>query len=597
MKLIFYNNRNMKKTKKLITSLSSLALTPTAVAPIITSCSSNDSGIDDSTVKQIKDETVQQFKDLTVAAPHYSNIGEKGDGHNQKAIKAYYKGLVEGMGLTWVEQDDGEGYEGNAYFDIPASNNGKDMKPIILQGHMDMVYKNVDTSKDKHDVKIELVDETINGERVIHSKDYKTTIGADDGIGIATMLALAKNKDKFKHGLIRCLFTTDEEPGLIGAEHIPHGKDDTDNWFLLDPKNKNSQRIEYLLNLDNEDLKTLVVASMGGSNNNVSLNLTNGETTYVTKSTLYPNVKYFTFAATGFQGGHTGSDYSKGRTNPFTILVDAIDVVRSNEDMYKTFHLVDISSPNDSVSNAIPTGGSITFGVEVNSEKTKEKIETEIRNLQTYEEEVIKNKYPGETSAKLDFKYLENDKPDNILQTTDSNHIFDFIDHLACGIFIPESVAGYYTTSNYAPVTLKINESGSTMDFFISIYARSYNKEILNYLKFTIEDNIGRYYLPYGEENIKYDEVAYYDPWYPEPGTNKMEDVVTNAYKQIGISNPEKTLIAGGLELSWWYAYNDGMHLGTIGPELSDPHDVKESVKVDSIDKVIKMTVYCINNI
>ncbi|MCF0117869.1 MAG: hypothetical protein HUJ61_07495 [Bacilli bacterium] len=117
------------------------------------------------------------------------------------------------------------------YFDIPASKDGQDIKPIILQGHIDMVYDNVDKQVDKHNVKIDLVDETINGERVIHSKDYKTSIGADDGISVSLMLVLAKHRDEFKHGLIRCVLTTDEEPGLIGAEQIPASDDTVTNDY------------------------------------------------------------------------------------------------------------------------------------------------------------------------------------------------------------------------------------------------------------------------------------------------------------------------------------------------------------------------------
>ena len=79
-----------------------------------------------------------------------------------------------------------------------------------------------------------------------------TNIGADDGIGIAIILAIAKTRDAFKHGPIRCLFTTDEEQGLIGASHIP------DEWFKY-----NGEQIQYLINLDSEVLNKPTVATIG----------------------------------------------------------------------------------------------------------------------------------------------------------------------------------------------------------------------------------------------------------------------------------------------------------------------------------------------
>ena len=110
-------------------------------------------------------------------------------------------------------------------FDIPASNDGKNIPTVILQCHVDMVCVSVD-DKVNEDFEIVLEEsKAADGKPIIHSKDNKTTIGADNGVGIATLFALAKNRDKFKHGKIRCILTTDEENGFYGASQVPTGKE------------------------------------------------------------------------------------------------------------------------------------------------------------------------------------------------------------------------------------------------------------------------------------------------------------------------------------------------------------------------------------
>ena len=82
----------MKKFKKILVATSSLSLLAATATPVITSCSSN-SGfqVDENFVKDLKNETISQFMALTPAAPHYSNVGDPGDGQNLKAIKQYYE--------------------------------------------------------------------------------------------------------------------------------------------------------------------------------------------------------------------------------------------------------------------------------------------------------------------------------------------------------------------------------------------------------------------------------------------------------------------------------------------------------------------------
>lgn len=109
---------------------------------------------------------------------------------------------------------------GCIYIDIPATAGKENFKNIIIQGHMDMVINAKEDYKefDPKTTPIELEYNEDTGE--IHSKDYKTNIGADDGQGLGLCLAIAKHQNEFEHGPIRLLFTYDEETTFAGAKAL-----------------------------------------------------------------------------------------------------------------------------------------------------------------------------------------------------------------------------------------------------------------------------------------------------------------------------------------------------------------------------------------
>ena len=131
---------------------------------------------------------------------------------------------------------------GNIIMTIPATKGMEDRKMIALQAHMDMVCeKNGDKV---HDFEKDPIEAVIKGEWV-HANG--TTLGADDGIGVAAALAVITDP-KVKHGPLECIFTVDEETGLTGAE-------------ALDPKHMKSR---ILLNLDSEDEGEIFIGCAGG---------------------------------------------------------------------------------------------------------------------------------------------------------------------------------------------------------------------------------------------------------------------------------------------------------------------------------------------
>ncbi len=179
---------------------------------------------------------------------------------------------------------------GNVLITKPATEGCEQLKSVVLQSHVDMVCEK--NSSVKHDFEKDPIVPLIEGEWV---KATGTTLGADDGIGVAAQLALLASND-IKHGHIECLFTVDEETGLTGAFNLE------DNFF--------SSKI--LLNLDSEDDGELFIGCAGGVDT---------VATFEIKEEEAPQ-KYFAFKVevSGLAGGHSGDDIHKGLGNANKIL-------------------------------------------------------------------------------------------------------------------------------------------------------------------------------------------------------------------------------------------------------------------------------------
>lgn len=244
---------------------------------------------------------------------------------------AFLKSFGEGLGLeTKVDET------GNVCISKPATPGYEDRKTIILQSHMDMVCeKNKDVT---FDFENDAIQTYVDGEWL---KAKGTTLGADDGIGVAMEMAILKSND-IEHGPIECVFTRDEETGLTGAvgmkSDFMHG--------------------DYLINLDSEDEGQLYVSCAGGVRTTA---------TYDFPTSEVPS-DYFTFQITikGLTGGHSGDDINKKRANANKLLVRFL----VNEMQKFDLRLIDIQSGG--LHNAIPREGHAVCAVPAAEKQTLE---------------------------------------------------------------------------------------------------------------------------------------------------------------------------------------------------------------------------------
>ena len=263
---------------------------------------------------------------------------------------AFLKAFGEGLGLpTKVDET------GNVCISKPATPGYENSKTVILQSHMDMVCEK---NKDKDfDFENDAIETYVDGEWL---KANGTTLGADDGIGVAMQMAVLKSND-IEHGPIECVFTRDEETGLTGAMGM---KSD----FMTG---------DYLINLDSEDEGQIFVSCAGGVRTTA---------TYPFPTEDMPE-GYFTFrvGVKGLTGGHSGDDINKKRGNANKILVRFL-----NQEMEKMdLRVVDIQSGG--LHNAIPREGYAICAVPMNM-KEQVRVDLNVSTAEVEEELAVTEK-------------------------------------------------------------------------------------------------------------------------------------------------------------------------------------------------------------
>ena len=234
----------------------------------------------------------------------------------EEKMIAFLQAFGEGLGLpTKVDET------GNVCISKPAMPGHEHRKTVILQSHMDMVCeKNKDVD---FNFETDAIQTYIDGEWLCAKG---TTLGADDGIGVAMQMAILQSTD-IEHGPIQCVFTRDEETGLTGAMGMK-------NDFMQG---------DYLINLDSEDEGQIFVSCAGGVRTTA---------TYPFPTEEVP-AGYYTFrvGVKGLTGGHSGDDINKKRGNANKILVRFL----CNEMEKTDLRLIDIQSGG--LHNAIPREG------------------------------------------------------------------------------------------------------------------------------------------------------------------------------------------------------------------------------------------------
>ena len=423
-----------------------------------------------------------------------------------------------------------------------AATKGMENKPgIILQGHLDMVCeKNSDV---KFDFSKEPIRLKLNGDVLTA---VGTTLGADNGIGLAMSLAILEDNN-IKHGPIESLFTIDEETGLTGA-------------FAMD---KDMIKGRILLNLDSEDFGVLTVGCAGGGDSKIELPIK----TQPVKS----NLESMIVKVSGLRGGHSGVDIHEQRGNAIKLLIRML--WKTCEDYH--FYISEIKGGDKH--NAIPREAYAKIMIE---KSEKNKFMTAIKKE---EKDILGEIKPIDPNFRVNFENTE--KIQTILTEESQCKLLNLVHGLPHGVDkksydIPNLVE---TSTNLA--TILFNEK----NVLIHLSTRSS-------IKSALQDLRDRIYAIADLAGAKVTEEKPYPGWKPNLESNILK-ISKKIFKDMYGKETKVEAIHAGLECGIIGEKYQDMDMISIGPTIKYPHSPEEQVYVSTVDKTYKFVLKVLKEI
>ncbi|MDR0744246.1 MAG: aminoacyl-histidine dipeptidase [Tannerella sp.] len=418
---------------------------------------------------------------------------------------------------------------GNLLLSKPAAKGREKSPTVILQAHLDMVCEK--NNHVKFDFDKDPIKTVVDGDW-LHAEG--TTLGADNGIGLAAALAVVTSED-IKHGPVECLFTVDEETGLTGAKAVKKG-------FMTG---------EILLNLDSEEEGEIFIGCAGGKGT---------VATFEYKAAPAPvSNQYFRITVTGLNGGHSGSDIHKGLGNANKILVRFLYQLQEKF----PFTLAAIEGGN--LHNAIPREAFAVVGI---SPKNRESVRILLNNFAADIENELKKADPN---VRLIME--STDTPEKCLPATLKKKLIYAL--LACPhgvISMSRDIEGLVETStNLASVKM----GGSTKIVVGTSQRSSAESE-----KDAIADQVASVFLLAGAK-VKHGEG--YPGWKPNPDS-KILKVAAESYKRLFGKEVKIMAIHAGLECGLFLEKYPRLDMISFGPTLQGVHSPDERIEIKTVD-------------
>ena len=466
-------------------------------------------------------------------------------------IREYIKKEAEKLGFQ-TEVDTIK----NIVVRIPSNRDSKSNKTgVVLQSHMDMVCeKNKDIQHDflKDPLKLKTIE--IENEKWLTAEG--TTLGADNGVGIAYQLAIMK---KIHDGSLDfdaldldLLFTVDEERGLSGASQM----------------DKNLISGKYLLNLDSEEDDRFTIGCAGGR-------VFKAEVNYKKELISNQNLRAVKISISGLLGGHSGSDINKNRGNALKILTEVIWKINSK------FDILINSLEGGNLTNAIPREAHIIFFVET----------SQWNELESFLKDIalnIKDLYEGTDSNLAISIELMKDFTDKTTFSQDfQNKLIDLFYLIPNGPISlhPTSVGLVHTSLNFAVVHTLEN----IIEFKVS------TRSLTQYDKDTLFEKL-KTLLKTSGLVINIEIVTIYPSW-PPVFNSKLTEISKQVYKNLFDKEVIIQAIHAGLECAFFSLYYPDMEMISLGPDVLGGHSPDERLNIRSVSKIWKFLLTLLKNL
>lgn len=467
--------------------------------------------------KNLKPANVFHYFEEICQVPRPSKKEEK--------IIAYLQAFGQKNGIETLTDD-----AGNVLMKKPATPGMENRKTTALQAHVDMVCeKNNDV---KHDFLSDPIETFVDGEWM---KAKGTTLGADNGIGVATALAILTD-ESIEHGPLECLFTVDEETGLTGAFALKEG-------FL---------NADILLNLDSEDEGELFIGCAGGVDSI-------GEFTYQ-ETDVPEGYFYVSVQIKGLKGGHSGGDIHLGRANANKLLARFLYQTLKRHDMY----LCTIDGGN--LRNAIAREAQAVIAV---PEADKHAIRTEL------------NMFAADAEAEFavsdpDMQFILQSEPAQrkAIDSNTTRRLLQALQAMPHGVIaMSQDIPGLVETStNLASVKMK---NGNIIR--IETSQRSSTASAKEDIATTV-----RTILDLAGATVSHSDG--YPGWKPNTHSEILE-VATESYRRLFHTEAKVKAIHAGLECGLFLDKYPTLDMISFGPTLQGVHSPDERMHIPSVER------------
>ena len=434
--------------------------------------------------------------------------------------------------LDWAKEHGIEAWKDDAENIVmrkPATPGREGAKCAVLQAHMDMVPQKVDEST--HNFETDPIETYIDGDWV---KAKGTTLGSDDGMGVAAIMAVMESKD-IKHGPLEALITADEETCMYGVNHL----------------SADTLKGDILLNIDNETMGEFVIGSAGGVNINATMQ-------YKEVAPEEGDVAVKVMLR-GLRGGHSGLEINEGRANANKLM--ARFVRQSIQDDEARL----CSWQGGNMRNAIPRTATVVLSI------PKENYD-DLCELAAYCEQVFVDEFRGVEEG-ISLTVEPTAMPAGQVPEEIQDNLVDAL--MAChdGVLrnIPSIPSVVETSSNLGIVTIGEGEAR------ILILARSSNETMMEYIQ-EIQESC------FSMAGMKVEYGGQYGAWQPNfdsPITAKMVEV----HRRLFGEEAKVQVCHAGLECSIIGGVYPNMDLVSFGPTLRSPHTPDERCNIPSVAK------------
>jgi dipeptidase D len=429
---------------------------------------------------------------------------------------------------------------GNTVIEIPPSKGYEKSPAVVLQSHVDMVCEK--TPESKHDFSKDPID-LIERDGWITADG--TTLGADNGLGVSLVLALAEGK--LPHPRLELLFTVDEETGLTGANGLQQG-------FITG---------KYLINLDGED-ESFIVGCAGGENTEITLKLD--------WQTAPVGFDCYALKVSGLYGGHSGVDIDKGRANAIKLLVKTLRALEglSSEALAKEeqFDLHICSIDGGKAANAIPRdAGAVLLIAPSRIDEIKKAI-VEIDSS-------FKNEF-SKTDPNLKVEMIARTAScERVLSQQCEGKVTNLLSALPAGVYrmSPQFEGVVETSNNLARVETIPDEN------LIRITTMQRGFELSS-----MDELTGKISSIAGSFGAKAVTSGRYPSWKPDANSSLLKRA-KEIHRKLNKKEPEVRVVHAGLECAVIGEKFPGIEMISVGPTIENPHSPQERLNIASVEK------------